>query len=131
MNGCSLLWLPTITPSCDFCDFARFFLFFCFGFFQHLPPIYYFAHLLWKKFCYLLLTPLIRNICEKFQLKVISQTRMLSNATVGALVRNVGPSENMIRLSFNMAAASHTCYRNEEFQNIYVNIFMSGLYLSS
>ena len=40
---------------------------------------------------------------------------LLSNATVGALIRNVGPSESMIRLSFNMAAASHTWFRNEEF----------------
>ena len=40
---------------------------------------------------------------------------LLSNVTVGALIRNVGPSESMIRLSFNMAAASHTWFRNEEF----------------
>ena len=40
---------------------------------------------------------------------------LLSNATVGALIRNVGPSESMIRLGFNMAAASHTWFRNEEF----------------
>ena len=40
---------------------------------------------------------------------------LLSNATVGALIRNVGPSESMIRLSFNMAAASHTWFRNKEF----------------
>ena len=40
---------------------------------------------------------------------------LLSNATVGALIRNVGPSESMIRLSFNMATASHTWFRNEEF----------------
>ena len=40
---------------------------------------------------------------------------LLSKATVGALIRNVGPSESMIRLSFNMAAASHTWFRNEEF----------------
>ena len=40
---------------------------------------------------------------------------LLSNATVGAPIRNVGPSESMIRLSFNMAAASHTWFRNEEF----------------
>ena len=43
------------------------------------------------------------------------QYSLLSNATVGALIRNVGPSESMIRLSFNMAAASHTWFRNEEF----------------
>ena len=42
-------------------------------------------------------------------------TSLLSNATVGALIRNVGPSESMIRLSFNMAAASHIWFRNEEF----------------
>ena len=40
---------------------------------------------------------------------------LLSNATVGAQIRNVGPSESMIRLSFNMAAVSHTWFRNEEF----------------
>ena len=45
---------------------------------------------------------------------------MLSNATVGALIRTMGPSENMIRLSLNMTAASHTCYRNEESLNVYV-----------
>ena len=44
-----------------------------------------------------------------------SPVSLLSNATVGALIRNVGPSESMIRLSFNMAAASHTWFRNEEF----------------
>ena len=45
----------------------------------------------------------------------ISTKTLLSNAAVGALIRNVGPSESMIRLSFNMAAASHTWFRNEEF----------------
>ena len=40
---------------------------------------------------------------------------LLSNATVGALIRNVGPSESMIRLSFNMGAASQTWLRNEDF----------------
>ena len=44
-----------------------------------------------------------------------NHSTLLSNATVGALIRNVGPSESMIRLSFNMAAASHTWFRNEEF----------------
>ena len=43
------------------------------------------------------------------------QRSLLSNVTVGALIRNVGPSESMIGLSFNMAAASHTWFRNEEF----------------
>ena len=45
----------------------------------------------------------------------MAQCSLLSNATVGALIRNVGPSESMIRLSFNMAAASHTWFRNKEF----------------
>ena len=47
---------------------------------------------------------------------------LLSNATVGALIRNVGPSESMIRLSFNMAAASHTWFRNEEIYHNYVSL---------
>ena len=33
---------------------------------------------------------------------------LLSNSSVGALIRNVGPSYNMIILSSNMAAVSHT-----------------------
>ena len=47
---------------------------------------------------------------------------LLSNATIGALIRNVGPSESMIRLSFNMAAASHTWLRNEDFEHIIVSL---------
>ena len=50
---------------------------------------------------------------EWFKLK--GAIALLSNATVGALIRNVGPSESMIRLSFDMAAASHTWFTNEEF----------------
>ena len=51
----------------------------------------------------------------KMRLKIDVCVSLLSNATVGALIWNVGPSESMIRLSFNMAAASHTWFRNEEF----------------
>ena len=52
---------------------------------------------------------------ENIRLIARAPSSLLSNATVGALIRNVGPSESMIRLSFNMAAASHTWFRNEEF----------------
>ena len=61
----------------------------------------------------------ISFICNDLDLTdILSKQKtlsLLSNATVGALIQNVGPSESMIRLSFNMAAASHTWLRNEEF----------------
>ena len=48
------------------------------------------------------------RLCSK---ELVLACALLSNATVGALIRNVGRSESMIRLSFNMAAASHTWFR--------------------
>ena len=46
---------------------------------------------------------------------ILQTNTLLSNATVGALIRNIGPSESMIRLSFNMAAASHTWLETRSF----------------
>ena len=43
---------------------------------------------------------------------------LLSNSTVSALNCNVGPSDNMIGLSFNMAATRHTHIGTEVSTNI-------------
>ena len=45
---------------------------------------------------------------------------LLSNSSVSALIGNLGPSDNMIGLSFNMAATWHTRFKTKEYSNIYV-----------